>query len=127
MSAGPAGGSRLPAAARRAPATATGGAAPPPLKPLEPEDPGVETNVPAATVEKESMLDATSEKPPDPPPPYQVGTATAWPAAVAAAATSSKTRAQRSARPNTMAYGRKRLKTSCASSHRIWFASAVAM
>ena len=44
---------------------------PPPLNPLDPEDPGVETNVPAATVEKESMLDATSENPPEPQPPKQ--------------------------------------------------------
>ena len=50
-----------------------------------------------------------------------------WPAAAAGRATSSKTWAQRSARPKTMAKGRKRLKTSCASSHRIWLASAVAM
>ena len=49
---------------------------PPPLNPLEPEEPGVETKVPAATVEKESMLEATSEKPPvDQLPTYQVGPA----------------------------------------------------
>ena len=77
---------------------------PPPLNPLDPEDPGVETKVPAATVENEFMLDATSEKPPvDQLPTYHVGLARDWPAALAAAATSSKTRAHRSARPKTMA------------------------
>ena len=74
----------------------------------------METKVPAATVENESMLEATSEKPPvDQLPTYQVGLAKEWPAAAAAAATSSKTRAQRSARPKTMAKGRKRLNRSC--------------
>ncbi len=77
---------------------------PPPLKPLDPDDPGVETKVPAATVENESMLDATSEKPPWPQlPAYQSGLAMEWPAAAAAAATSSKVFAQRSASPKTMA------------------------
>jgi hypothetical protein len=77
---------------------------PPLLNPLDPEEPGVETKVPAATVENESMLDATSEKPPvDQLPTYQAGLASECPAALAAAATSSKTRAQRSARPKTMA------------------------
>lgn len=78
---------------------------PPPLeKPLDPLDPGVLANVPAACVEKASMSAAMWENvfvPHDPT--YQVGMATLWPAATAAWATSSKTCAQRSATPKTMA------------------------